>query len=198
MRRTGILLSGILAGAIALTGLSYSHAMSPEKGVHSGVDKGDMLSAFEPYHVSGADKDTVTCPVCKYPSNPAVQVWVNADDAKNVAAIVDDLEKETRANADKKMKAFVIFINPDKQPKDAITKRLKELAAKEKVQNVALAFLPGPDNEAVQDYKINTDAQVKNTVFVYRNRKVDAKFVNFVADKQGLTDLNAAVKHVLQ
>src|ERR1019366_6995653 len=85
MRHTGILLSGALASAIAISGVA--NGLSPAGGMKSGVAKGGVLSAFEPYHVSGADKNTETCPVCKYPTNPAVQVWVNTDDAKNVAAI---------------------------------------------------------------------------------------------------------------
>ena len=72
------------------------------------------------------------------------------------------------------------------------------MAAQEKLQNVALVYLPGPTDEAVKDYEINTDAKVKNTVFVYKSRKVKAKFVNFVADKKGTDTLETAIKGVLK
>ncbi len=201
MNRTGFALTGALAGVLALSGLGLSRAMAPAEkagGLRSGVPIGGMLSAFDPRHVTGADKNTNTCPVCKYPTNPAVQVWINNDDEKNVTAIAEDLEKATQANADKKMKAFLIFINPDKVAGDAMTHRLTKLASETKVKNVVLAYLPGPDHPAVGEYQINTDPGVKNTVFVYRNRKVNTKFVNFVADKKGLEELNAAIKKVVE
>ena len=66
------------------------------------------------------------------------------------------------------------------------------MAAKAKFDNIAMAYLPTKD-KAIQNYKVNVDAAVKNTVFVYRDRKVVAKFVNLKADKAGLSDLHAAI-----
>jgi hypothetical protein len=196
MMKTSRLWIGALAGAAALASITGVRAL--ETGIHSGVEKGGMLSAFEPTHVTGADKHTQTCPVCKYPMNPAVQVWVNTDSDKNVATIIETLEKATKANAAKKLKAFVVYVNTDKRPAKEVEAKLEKLGSALKVQNVALAYLPGPQAEAVTDYQINTDAKVKNTVFVYKNRKVDTKFVNFTADKPSLDALNAAIKRVAQ
>ena len=196
MRRTNLFLTGALAATLTVGGLAMSLANSPEP--KSGVAVGGMLSAYHPKHVSGADKQTDTCPVCKYPTNPAVQVWVNTDDPKNVEQIAETLEKVAKANADKKFKAFVVFINPNKEQDGKFGKQLTALAAKDKLQNVALAYLPGPDAEAVKEYEINTDPSVKNTVFVYKERKVNAKFVNLTADKKGTDTLQAAIKDVLK
>ena len=196
MRRINSLLTGALAATLTLSGLTLSLAKPGD--AKSGVPVGGVLSAFTPHHVSGADKQTDTCPVCKYPFNPAVQVWVNTDDPKNVAQIADTLEKVAKANANKKFKAFVVFINPNKQAGDKLGKQLEGIASKENLQNVALVYLPGPSDEAVKDYEINTDAKVKNTVFVYKSRKVNAKFVNLVADKKGVDTLETAIKGVLK
>jgi hypothetical protein len=192
------MLSGVVAGIAACAGVAMSLAHSPDPNPRSGVEKGGMLSAFHPTHVTGSDKNTDTCPVCKYPSNPAVQVWINTDDDKNVGAIASALEKDVRANRGEKMKAFVVFINPGRQASGEITRHLKAMAEQNKIENVSLVYLPGPDSEPVSEYKINTDPNVKNTVFVYRNRKVDTKFINFVADSKGLSALDAAVKSVLK
>ncbi len=68
---------------------------------------------------------------------------------------------------------------------------LKELNSAEKADNVGLALLKGKNDEAISSYKINTDASVKNTVIVYRNRKATAVFVNWTPKE---TDkLNAAI-----
>ena len=196
MRRTNILFAGAFAAVLSISGLAISFAHSPEP--KSGVAVGGMLSAYHPRHVSGADKQTDTCPVCKYPTNPAVQVWVNNDDPRNVEQIATTLEKVAKANSAKKFKAFVVFINPNKEQDSKLNKQLSDLAAKDKFQNVALAYLPGPDAEAVKEYEINTGPSVKNTVFVYKARKVNAKFVNLTADKKGEDTLQAAIKDVLK
>ena len=196
MRHTNRLLTGALAAALTVSGLTLSLAKPGD--VKSGVPVGGIVSAFTPHHVSGADKQTDTCPVCKYPTNPAVQVWVNTDDPKNVAQIADTLEKVAKANTGKKFKAFVVFINPNKEAGAKLGRQLEGIAARENLQNVALVYLPGPTDEAVKDYEINTDAKVKNTVFVYKSRKVNAKFVNLVADKKGVDTLETAIKGVLK
>ena len=127
-----------------------------------------------------------------------MQAWINSDDSKNVAALVATLEKAAKENASKRLKAFVVFINPAKESAEIMEKRLAKLATSEKVEIVALTYLPGPSDEAVSAYRINTDPKVKNTIFVYKNRTVDTKFVNFTADAKGLQELHSAIKKILQ
>jgi len=155
--------------------------------VKSGLEVGEMVTPFHPTHVSGPDKGTDTCPPCKYGALPAVQVWVNNDDEANVMAIAKSLSSEVKASkAD--LKAFVIKLSNC----DACVTATKEMAGKASLDNIAMAYLPSKD-KAIQNYKVNTDASVKNTVFVYRDRKVVAKFVNLKADKAGLGELHAAI-----
>ena len=186
--------AGAIAGTLAILGGAASLAFAPK--LNSGVEAGETLSAFQPHHVTGANKNSDTCPVCMYPQNPAVQVWVNGDDEKNVRALVRNLEQETTANKAKKFKAFVVFINPQRQSASVMNAKLAKIGAEEKLKNVALAYLPGPTDPAVTDYKINTAETVKNTVFVYRARKVATKFVNFTADAADLKTLDAAISQV--
>ena len=187
---------GSVALISAICVAAASLAFAPK--LNSGVDKGATLSAFEPHHVTGANKNTDTCPVCMYPQNPAVQVWVNGDDEKNARGIIRELEKEATANKAKKFKAFVVFINPQRESATELTAKLAKIGAEEKIKNVALAFLPGPDAAAVADYKINTSSEVKNTVFVYKARKVQTKFVNLAADTDGLKALDSAISGVVK
>jgi protocatechuate 3,4-dioxygenase beta subunit len=195
-----LLVPALIVGALATTALTQpliARANDSRKSLHSGVEVGGTLSAFMPTHVTGQDKGTRTCPVCHYPQNPAVQVWVNTDTASNLDPLVTDLEMATAGHSDKKFKAFVVFMNPKTLPDATMEKQLKAMAAHDKVSNVALTYLPNTKDSAVEEYAINTDPQVKNTVFVYRQRKVVAKFINFVADKQGLAELNSAIQKVL-
>jgi hypothetical protein len=41
---------------------------------------------------------------------------------------------------------------------------------------------------------MNLAPEVKNTVFVYRNKRVTAKFVNLKADEKGLAELTKAIE----
>lgn len=72
---------------------------------------------------------------------------------------------------------------------------LTTLAEKTGANDLALAYL-GKTNEAVGDYKVNLAPEVKNTFFVYVNKKVTAKFVNLEPDEKGLADLKAAITAV--
>jgi len=159
-------------------------------GPKSGPEVGAMVFAFEPTHVTGPDAGTDTCPVCKYGNTPAVQVWVHGDSASNVAKIVKVLEAKTAANP-AGLKAFVVEVI-DKSATKTTEKQLKGLAKSAAAKHVALTYV-AKDNSAVSDYEINLGTQVKNTVFVYRNRKVIAKWVNLTADAKGTAALDAAV-----
>ena len=160
-------------------------------GVTSGVKVGGNLAAFEPTHVSGPDKGTETCPVCKYGMQPAAQVWVNTDDLDNVGKIAATLEGEIAKYGAPKFRAFVVFI-PRGDAKD-LSAKLAKLATDYKLKNVALTYVKGPKDEPITNYEINTSADTKNTVLVYKDRKVTANMVNLKADKEGLAALVHAI-----
>ena len=75
-----------------------------------------------------------------------------------------------KSQSSKEFKAFVLFTQdtPD---------HLKALNAAAKSDDVALCLLKGKSDKALSSYKIDPGA--KNTVLVYRDRKVTAKFVNW-------------------
>lgn len=127
-----------------------------------------------------------------------MQVWVNTDTMQNVGDLAVELEKEVKANADKRLKAFIIFINPSSESKDALTRNLEKLAADRKLDKVALAYLSGPNDSALPDYQIVPDAKLKNVVFVYKDKQVDSKLVSLVADSKGLKALDGAIDNVVK
>lgn len=155
--------------------------------VESGLKVGESVTPFHPQHVSGPDAGTDTCPPCKYGNRPAVQVWSNMDDAENTMAIAKNLSAQV-ANSKTELKAFMINLSSC----DACVDGTKTLAEKAALKNIAMAYLPKTD-DAIKAYKVNTASDVKNTVFVYKNKKVVAKFVNLKADKEGLKNLNDAI-----
>ena len=92
-----------------------------------------------------------------------------------------------------KLKGFIIFIKRKSMTVESIREQLKMVAEKCKLTNVALTYVDGPKSEYVGQYKINTSADVKNTVIVYHDMKVDANFVNLKGDEKGLKSLNGAM-----
>lgn len=123
---------------------------------------------------------------------------MNTDEPKNVVKIVSTLEKAVTAHKEKEFVAFLIFINPKNEPAETLASALEKIAEEAKSEKVALTYLPGPNERAVKQYQINTDAKVKNTVFVYKDRKASAKFVNLVADEKGIAALEKAVADVVK
>lgn len=177
---------GILAASI------LAIPVVANRSVESGLNIGETLSAFHPTHIAGPDKGTDTCPPCKYGNRPAVQVWVNEDSPENVLAIANNLQTKV-ASSKSEFKAFIINVTCC----EACTKNAEALAEKVKGNELGITVLD-PTNEAVKLYKVNLDPQVKNTVFVYKNRKVVAKFINLKADKEGLSALNSAIAKIDQ
>lgn len=127
-----------------------------------------------------------------------MQVWINSDEPKNVAAISAALETAVKANSAKEFKAFVIFMNPEKLGADAMKKALAAIGKDKKLELTALAYLVGPDDSAVKRYAINPDKKVKNTLLFYKGKQVKSKLINLLADKKGINTLDDTVKKLLE
>lgn len=173
--------------ALPLFGLAAGGALK------SGLQPGEMVSAFEPTHVTGPDAGTKTCPVCKYGKTPAVQVWVNGDSKENIAKIADTLEASIKMAGPDKLKGLIVYVKPKSMSSDALQGQLKMMADKCKLTNVALTYVDGPSSKFVGQYKINGASSVKNTVIVYHDMKVNANFVNLKGDEKGIKSLKGAM-----
>lgn len=125
-----------------------------------------------------------------------MQVWVNTDSSENVGKLAADLEKEMDKHADKEMKAFVVWTNTSIASDDAMSAKLQKIAKEYKLSKVALTYLNKEAQVSLGDYQINTAKEIKNTVFVYKSKRVKVKFVNLKANEKGLTSLNSAISDV--
>ena len=170
-------------GALAISAIAFP-------GINSGLNVGESVTPFHPSHVTGPDKGTDTCPPCKYGARPAVQVWVNGDSTENIAKLASVLNQTAGKNEN--FKGFVIWVSDNK---DQAAGTLKTIAGKHNFDAIGMAVID-PKNEAINNYKINLDKEVKNTVIVYKNKKVVQKFVNWEANEKGLNELNGAIAGV--
>lgn len=181
---------------IATMALSVVAVMAYAGSLTSGLNQGEKVSAFHPQHVAGPHKGTDACPPCTYGNLPMVQVWVNGDSADHVKAFAKLLDDRMKQNKASQFKGFVIYLT-QKDGISSATKTLEQVAKEAKTNDVSLAYLDS-SSRSVSDYKVNTSKQVKNTVFVYKNRTVTAKFVNLTPDKKGLAELNRAIDEIVR
>jgi len=91
-----------------------------------------------------------------------------------------------------------MFIPAKGQPPEVVAKQAADLAAERKIENVGITYVNGPDDSAVKLYHINTDEKVRNTVLVYKDKKLSTKFINLAANEEGLRRLNDAIAEVLK
>jgi len=177
-------------GGVAIAALSVS-AFALFGGGSSGLKPGENVTPFHPKHITGPLAGTDNCFPCTYQQRPQVQVWVNGDDLTNVTAIAKTLQKNISAHKGSEFKAMVVFVSNDAAK---LAPALKE-AAKNGAPDVAMSVI-SPKDEAVEAYKINLASDIKNTVIVYKNWKVDQTMVNFKANEKGIAALNGAIAKI--
>ena len=164
-------------------------------GPESGLAVGDRVPAYEPHHILGPDKDSDTCPVCKYGALPAVQVWIGSERRDNLFAITRRLSTLVSKYEASHLKAFVIFVKQDGMAKEEFEKSILGWMKPIAVSNVGVAYVNEGD-PAIAEYKINRENAVLNTVIVYRRGFVGTKVVNL--DESGLAQLDEAVAEIVK
>lgn len=161
------------------------------QSLQSGLPIGTDGPAFDPYHVSGPDKGTRTCPMCKYGSQQGVMIWVNSPDWNALAPIVQRMESEAENRGLRKFRVFVIYMNPEHKALGEVMKESRTFAERLDLQKVAITCIPDPtDAESARLFEINPDKKVRNTVLVYKKRKMVSKTINLEAS--GLDELIAS------
>jgi protocatechuate 3,4-dioxygenase beta subunit len=190
--RAGALLASVFALTLNVPTALASRDVNPN--LTSGPPIGGEAPAFDPQHVTGPDRGTHACPMCKYGNRTVVLIWVNADAMDGVAAIAARMEREIGARGPSRLKAFVVAMNPGSRSVKEIEATLTSFARQASLDQVALTYVPGPrDPKSSALYAINPDPLVRSTVLVTRNRRVTAKFVNPGADAGSLDRLAASV-----
>ncbi len=111
--------------------------------------------------------------------------------------LAEELEKAVKEDKSKTLLAFMIFVNPKKEPVEEYAKRLQKFVSDNKLEKVGVAYLPGPSDSAVEKYKIKLDSEVKNTLFFVREGKIERKLVNLEHTESGITSLKEALRAIL-
>ncbi len=177
-----------ILGATVLAGAVYAGALK------SGLASGERITPFHPQHATGALADSTKCFPCTFKDRPQAIVWVNNDSMENVLGLAKALDKAQTSYASTEFKSLVVFLAPTAEH-GKWTAKLKDVAKKEGLNNVSMAVID-PSDKAISQYKINTDANVKNTVLFYKNWQVVSNWVNVKADEAGMNAVKGALKTV--
>jgi protocatechuate 3,4-dioxygenase beta subunit len=166
---------------------------TPSK-LESGLDIGENCPAFDPTHVSGPDHGTKTCPMCAHGQDQGLLIWLNNDDFKSLTSMSEWLEGQSQKRGLRQLRVFIMYMNPTGLPTKEVERRLQAVADKATLRNVALTYVPNPtDRETSSRYRINPSLDVKNTVMVYKKRKVVEKETNFEPSTENMTKLVATL-----
>ena len=158
--------------------------------LNSGLAIGSNCPAFDPKHVSGADKGKTACPMCKYGYQQGIMVWINETNMDGIKNFAKSLETEMQKRGEKKLRVFLIHMNPTNKDLRSLESELINWAATQDLKKVALVYIPTPnDPESSELFQINTSPEIKNTVFVYKKRRVAAKWVNIDYDEASLNTI---------
>jgi protocatechuate 3,4-dioxygenase beta subunit len=129
--------------------------------------------------------------MCKYGTGQGVMVWFNHANLDHMSEFVQTLEREMELRDEKNLRVFFIYMNPFYDRNISTTeigiigRKIREWCEKQNLQKVAITWIPSPvDANTAGLYKINPEA--KNTVFVYKQRRVTAKWVNIEYDSNSL------------
>jgi protocatechuate 3,4-dioxygenase, beta subunit len=164
---------------ILLIAISFSSVA--QQSLDSGLPIGSNAPAFDPKHVSGADKGKMACPMCKYGYGTGLMVWLNTTDVEKFNHFVKKMENEIKKRGEKKLRVFVVYMNPGKANPADIEKKLRQWTNDQDLEKVAVTYVPSPvDEETCQVYDINSSPKIINTVFLYHKRTIIDKYINMV------------------
>ncbi|QOJ28284.1 MAG: intradiol ring-cleavage dioxygenase [Ignavibacteriales bacterium] len=162
-----------------------------ETGYQSGIQVGEDIFSFIPYHAWGPDKGTRTCPVCKYGWYHGILYFVGDNpDWNEIRQWLIFLENESSKRG-KYLKVYFIYGNEKDYSKSRREEELSEIGRELKIKHVALTYVPSfTDSESEVDLnKINPQAE--NTFFLFKRSRLIEKFVNLKPGDQNFERITA-------
>jgi hypothetical protein len=118
--------------------------------------------------------------MCKYGNKQGLMAWINTDNWTNTARLAKALDKKIDEQGFDKLRAFIIYMNPDGLKTGDLEKRLLEFSKNNELKHVAVLSIPSAtDDKNAVLYRINPNNDTRNTLIVYKNRRVFDKYINF-------------------
>jgi hypothetical protein len=152
----------LMAFAIVALGAALSVVGAQEKLVSGPQVGGDVPGPFHPLNITGDAAGKKKCLYCAHGESPVAVVFAR-DLTPQVATLIKQIDVANKKDGE--MGSFAVFCSDDEKLAD----KLKEFAAKEKIEKLVLTI----DNPTgPKAYNIAKDAEV--TVLYYNEFKVAA------------------------
>jgi len=153
--------------------------------LNSGLDIGQTCPDFLPLHISGADSGRVVSPMSDK-IDRGIMIWFNHANVEQLENFAKNFETKMIQEGDKKLKVFLVYMNPfynqnSAQGQQILERKLKKWCNDNGLRHIGLLWIPSPvDEKSCGIYKINPEA--KNTIFLFEKRRVVDKWVNIEYD----------------
>ena len=141
----------------------------PVLAVESGLQPGEMASAFYVEDVTGPRQGETLCYACAFGTRRVVNIQTNkvTDELARLIRGLEELVDPAGEIGAKTVHAFVVFLTDDP---DSASEELEGLAAKHSIKNVPLTIFDDP--AGAPPYKLSGDAEV--TVMMWDKTQVVA------------------------
>ncbi len=159
-----------------------------EVSLVSGRNIGEDVISFTPYHAWGPDKDTKTCPICKYGWYQGILYFVgNEPDWKEIKRWLLFLEAESLKRPEH-LKVYFVYGNTAGFDPSKRTRELALIGQELGLQKVALTFVPSFSDKDSDIYLNKINQEVNSTMIIYKRARMIDKFIN-LPPGQGNFDL---------
>lgn len=161
--------------------------------IQSGLNIGEDQPSFIPFHAFGPDKETQTCPVCKYGRYHGIIYFVgNNPDWTEIKNWLNFLEQESE-NRKKYLKVYFVFGNENDYNKNERQKQLENLGNELNIKNTALTFVPSFSDKDTEANLNKINPKVKNTFIIYKHRSIVDKYIDLKPTDENFRMLSNAL-----
>ncbi len=154
------------------------HPGNSEYEALSGRRIGEDLFSFTPFHAWGPDKNTKTCPICKYGWHHGILYFVGKNpDWQDIKKWLTFLEKES-IRREKLLKVFFIYGNESDYSENIRRKELEAIGGELDLKHIALTFVPGFSDQKSEIHLMKINPEMENTFILYKRNNVIDNFIN--------------------
>jgi protocatechuate 3,4-dioxygenase, beta subunit len=161
--------------------------------IASGLEISEGSPSFIPFHAWGPDKGSRACPVCKYGRHQGVLYFVGSrPDWPDIKKWLLFLESET-VKRGHLLKVYLVYGNEKKYSPANRYKELEKIGEELGLKNCALTFVPSLNDRESEVFLNKINPETENTLILYRQRIITAKFINLKATATSFDSITAAL-----
>ena len=170
---------------------NYSESLN--RPISSGQEIGEDFHSITPQHVWGNDKNTKTCPVCRYGRYFGIMYFINQlqqPETEKWLLFFEQLSQKWGVQ----LKVYLIFGNAQNYGISQTKKELDKLGKKLNLKHIALTYVPHFNDKASDIYKAKINPEAENTIMLYKNRSIINKYINLDANQTNFNKLSIFLK----